>query len=149
MAGSKIEDDFDREVWPFYWVSRTNGLYLKELERELKKIRLDIPRWRALMLLGNSRARSVSYLAQESVAKLNTMTRIIQRMHAEGLVEVRQRKTDARVTEAFLTPAGEKARIIAWEHATKVADKAFDGVSEAQMRTAISVLSKLMSNLEA
>lgn len=148
MASSKIDGDFDRELWPFYWVSRTNGLYLKELERELKKSGLDIPRWRALMLLGDGRARSVSYLAHESVAKLNTMTRIIQRMSAEGLVKVRQRKTDARVTEAYLTAAGEEARMIAWKHATQVADRAFEGVTEAEMGQVIFVLSKLMKNLE-
>lgn len=143
-----LEKKFDRELWPFYWISRSDGLYLKELEVELKKSGLDIPRWRALMLLGNDRARSVSYLATESVAKLNTMTRIIQRMKSEGLVKVRQRETDARVTEAFLTKEGEKARLVAWKHANKVVERAFDGVSKDEMAALVTVLSKVMKNLE-
>lgn len=148
MTMRKKDGVFDLDKWPFYWVSRSNGLYLKELELELKKSDLDIPRWRALMLLGNSRARSVSYLAHESVAKLNTMTRIIQRMKMEGLVKVRVRKTDARVTEAYLTSKGERARIVALEHAQKVVSRAFEDVSDEEMKSLVSVLSKVMTNLE-
>ena len=29
-----LEKKFDRELWPFYWISRSDGLYLKELEIE-------------------------------------------------------------------------------------------------------------------
>lgn len=148
MSISNLEKKFDRELWPFYWVSRSNGLYLKELEQELKKSGLDIPRWRALMLLGNDQARSVSYLATESVAKLNTMTRIIQRMKSEGLVKVRPRETDARVTEAYLTKKGEKARLVAWGHANKVVERAFEGVAKDEMSALITVLTKVMSNFE-
>jgi len=148
VSNDETKSKFNRDIWPFYWISRTNGLYLKELEAELKKSGLDIPRWRALMLLGNDRPRSVSYLATESVAKLNTMTRIIQRMREEGLVKVQSRASDARVTEAYLTEKGEKARVVAFAHANKVVSRAFDGVSQSEMESLIHVLSKVMDNLE-
>lgn len=137
----------DLKTWPFYWVTQTNDLYMKMLEIELKNSNLDIPSWRVLNLLGGGQARSVSYLATESIVKLNTMTRIIQRMREEELVKVRVSKRDARVTEVYLTKKGEKARAVALSHATLVMDEAFANVSLDDRDTLIATLSKVMGNM--
>ena len=147
LSNNQFLDDFDLGTWPFYWIVRTNGIYLASLEAELKKSSLDVPSWRVLMLLENDRARSISYLADESIIKLSTMTRIIKRMQKDGLVEVRPKETDRRVTEAYLTAKGKDARPVAWGHANAVIQIAFDGLSPAELKQTVNTLSIITHNL--
>jgi len=137
---------FDREKWPFYWMTKANGLYLATLEKSLKDSDLDIPSWRALMLLDGDDARSISFLAKESIIKLSTMTRIIQRMEKDELVIVRQRARDARVTEALLTPKGREARKVAWALAEDVMEKAFEGISTSDLQDLMKILMRVTAN---
>ena len=145
--GQSSGEYLDLQAWPFYWITQANNLYMEKLEVELKMSQLDIPTWRALNLLGGGRGRSISYLAAESVVKLSTMTRIIQRMREKGLVTVRPSKRDARVTEAYLTEKGEGARAISLGHAMTVMEKAFEGIRPEHCKILISSLSKVVDNL--
>lgn len=138
---------FDVQSWPFYWLTRANNAYLRVLEDALKGSKLDVPRYRVLMLLHGKRARSVTYLAEEAIVKLPTMTRIVQRMEDDGLVETRPRASDNRVTEVLLTRRGGRARLRAQRAAFGVFAKAFEGVSEEQIGALNSVLSTVISNI--
>lgn len=113
----------------------------------MREIELDIPRWRVLMLLEGTRARSVSYLSTEAIVKLSTMTRIVQRMEADGLVETRPRASDARVTEALLTGHGRRARVLALQRADLIFEKAFKAFSDADVRNFNQMLSLVHENL--
>ncbi len=92
-----------KKDWPFYWVSRVNARYAQVLERRLKPLDLDLARWRVLMSLYEDEHLSVSEIADYAVIKLNTVTKIVQRMIADGLVVTRVRPSDGRVTEVCLT----------------------------------------------
>ncbi len=138
---------FDVQTWPFYWLIRTHDRYLEFLEAGLKTVELDVPHWRVLMLLSGDRARSVSYLAKESCIKLSTMTRIVKRMQTEGLVETRQRASDARVTEVLLTRNGRRARPLAWHQADRIYGIAFDGVEAEEIAQLNGTLQKIARNL--
>ncbi|PTQ13253.1 MarR family transcriptional regulator [Sphingomonas oleivorans] len=125
---------FDVEEWPFYWLSRVVGRYLRQMEAALKPIGLDVPRWRVLMVLHDGEPASVSEIAEHAIVKLPTMTKIIQRMQADGLVECRARETDGRVTEVILTDAGFAARDKAWTVAHSVYRRAFAGVKTGEKK---------------
>jgi len=145
--GQESEEYLDLQRWPFYWITQANNLYMEKLEVELKISQLDIPTWRALNLLGGGQGRSISYLAKESIVKLSTMTRIIQRMRDKGLVTVQPSKGDARVTEVHLTKRGENARVIALGHARSVMETAFQGVKPEYLEILISSLSNVVENM--
>ena len=140
-------EPFNLEEWPFYWITQTYGVYLSRLEDALRKVELDIPTWRVLMLLEGDRARSTTYLATEAITKLSTMTRIIQRMQADGLVLTRPRATDGRVTEALLTGHGRRARVLAWQTAQEVYKLAFKDISPEQVAAINDGLSVVHRNL--
>ena len=137
------DDQFDLQNWPFYWLVRANGHYALHLEKALKSIELDIPRWRVLMLLEGDQARSISYLAHEAITKLSTMTRIVQRMQTDDLVVTQPRSSDQRVTEVFLSPHGRRARILALQQADNMYAKAFSGFTIEE----ISMLNKLLKQV--
>ena len=80
------EDRFRKQDWPFYWITQVSARYMQVMEVRLKRIGLDVPSWRVLMCLHEDDWLSVSQIADYSIIKLNTATRIIQRMESQGLV---------------------------------------------------------------
>lgn len=134
--------EFSLADWPFYWLTRAAGLYLQQMEKSLKQIGLDIPRWRVLMILSEHNPSSVSEIADHAIAKLPTMTRIVQRMEEDRLVSCSRRANDARVTEVTLTPAGAEAAQRAWAAAHEIFAHAFG--EDGAMR-----VKRLNSELEA
>lgn len=151
MPGTKSPspgNNFTFRKWPFYWLARANGRYVRKMEVALKQIGLDVPRWRVLMTLHEEGCASVSELAEHAIAKLSTMTRIIQRMQADGLVSCRPSAEDGRVTEVVLTARGKVAGMRAWETANLVYDQAFAHLTKPEIRTFITLLRKLAANLD-
>jgi DNA-binding MarR family transcriptional regulator len=141
-------EQFDLTGWPFYWLARAHGQYIAALEDALRVVELDIPRWRVLMLLEPTKARSVSYLATEAIIKVSTMTRIVQRMDEDKLVITRPRETDARVTEVILTGNGRRARALAWQQANHIYQRAFKDMPDDTIKTLNKTLGLVGKNLE-
>ncbi|WP_257551895.1 MarR family winged helix-turn-helix transcriptional regulator [Sphingopyxis sp. DBS4] len=142
------EDKFKIEEWPIYWLTRVVSLYLAQSEGQLKRIGLDIPSWRVLMFLGKDHGASVSELADHAIAKLSTMTKIIQRMQAEGLVECSPRESDGRVTEVRLTPLGVKARADAWSISHRAFERAFGNVPIEETKALVATLTQVFGALK-
>lgn len=140
---------FRKADWPFYWLTRTNALYLQALEATLKSVGLDVPRWRVLMSIHETGIASVSEIADQAIVKLPTMTKIIQRMQAEGLVTCQPRASDARVTEVLLTPEGHQARENAWHEADAVYRKAFGKMPAKDVEKLNRLLAQVFDNLQA
>jgi len=133
---------------PFFWLSRVSGRYVLDMEVVLRRVGMDVPHWRVLMILHELDPASVSAIADLAVIKLSTMTRIVQRMQAEGLVVCAPRASDARVTEVRLTPAGAQAVERVRGPASRIFHQAFGQVSDAELETLTAVLRRLFDNLE-
>jgi DNA-binding MarR family transcriptional regulator len=139
---------FNYRSWPFYWLARAGGRYRGRMEDLLRGTGLDMPRWRVLMTLHQDRVASVSEIAAHSSEKLPTMTRIIQRMEADGLIRRQPRPGKERVMEVVLTDAGELAGNEAWNRADAVYDEAFAGMTEAELEQLTALLQKVAENLK-
>ncbi|WP_425074812.1 MarR family winged helix-turn-helix transcriptional regulator [Sagittula sp. S175] len=131
--------------WPFYWISQINSAYSDALERRIRHIGIDIPRWRAMMSLYEDQYLSVSEIAEFSAQKLNTTTKVIQRMIKDELVITRVRPTDGRVTEVCLTEKGDHLRKLALAEARAIYDLTFAGISADR----VAELNRLMSEMHA
>jgi DNA-binding MarR family transcriptional regulator len=140
---------FELEHSPFYWLSRVSGRYVLDMGAALRRVGMDVPRWRVLMILHEHDPASVSTIADLAVIKLSTTTRIVQRMQAEGLVTCAPRPTDARVTEVRLTAAGSRAMEQVRGQASRIFRQAFDDISDKEMTVFIAVLQRLFDNLES
>lgn len=146
-TASDSADDFRIEDWPFYWLARFTGRYVQQMELELKRVGLDVPRWRVLMTLRDNVRLSVSEIAGHAIVKLPTMTKIIQRMQTDGLVECSQKEADGRVTEVALTDAGRVASQRAWDVAHRIYDRAFESVSSKDVATLNRLLRTITRSL--
>lgn len=133
--------------WPFYWISRVNARYIQVLERKLKPIGLDMPRWRVLISLYEEEYLSVSEIAEFSVMKLNTATKVVQRLVADGMVSTRVRPSDGRVTEVTLTEKGDEMRRVALIEAEKILAASFINISPDELASLNGLLEKVLARL--
>ncbi len=134
--------------FPFYWLARVDGRYALSLDAVLKKIGMDVPRWRILMQLIEHSPASVSELAEHAIIRLSTMTKIILRMKAEDYVETRPSAVDGRVTEVLLTEKGRKAVEQVRTQASRIFQQAFHDLDDSQINTLNETLRHIFHNLE-
>ncbi len=146
-AGVTAEKRMKKD-WPFYWVSRVNARYVQVLERRLKPLDLDVARWRVLMSLYEDEHLSVSEIANYAVIKLNTVTKIVQRMIADGLVVTRVCPTDGRVTEVSLTPEGDRLRRLARKEADHIFASSFVNITPDELTQLNGLLERIFLQLE-
>jgi len=140
-------EDFRYEEFPFYWLARVQGIYLQKLEMALKKIGTDIPTWRVLFILKEHGKCSISEISTHAIVKLSTITRIVYRMKAEGLVETSTHAEDGRVTEVTATQAGQDLIQRIQQVTGKLAAKGFRGLTESQLSKLNGTLELLFNNL--
>jgi DNA-binding MarR family transcriptional regulator len=74
----------------------------------------EVSDWRVLSTLSDGKAISIGRLAQITVTKQPTITRLLDRMEAQGYVKRVPHEVDRRVTLVRMTPRGHKlvARLI-------------------------------------
>lgn len=139
--------DFIKEHFPFYWLARVHAAYAQEMERALKPAGLDVSTWRALWILDQQGASSMSDIALHSVAKLSTVAKLVHRMHADGLVEIRILPEDNRVTVVTITAHGRQALAAGRLATTHIFARSFDGFTPGEIERLNSYLHRLLENL--
>ncbi len=140
--GFRLEDS------PFYWLTRVSGRYLLQMERHLKAIGMDVPRWRVLMILAEDEPATITTLSERSVVKLATMTRIVQRMGADGLVMTEGSQTDGRVTQVRMTARGRAALAAVRAEGSAVFTQTFGGTGAPEVEALVTRLRLLFDRLD-
>ncbi|MBV9912951.1 MAG: MarR family transcriptional regulator [Sinobacteraceae bacterium] len=118
------------------------------MDKALRKMQLDLASWRALMLLHEQNPSSVSEIAARAVMRLSTMTRVVQRLEKRGMARLERRASDARVTEVFISDAGERAVTEIRNLASSIYAVAFRNVSSTEIATLNRILGKVCANLQ-
>jgi DNA-binding MarR family transcriptional regulator len=138
---------FVLEDSPFFVINQVAGAYAEAMERALKAVGADIPRWRVLMLAHERGPISVGSIATLGVLKLPTATKVIQRLAAEGLLQVSRCEADGRVTEVTCTAAGERVVGQVREIASQRFQTAFRGFTAADIDRLNQTLRTILGNL--
>ncbi|HEV7610901.1 MAG TPA: MarR family transcriptional regulator [Steroidobacteraceae bacterium] len=132
---------------PLYLIVRTAGRYAREFENALNASGMDLPSWRALMIVNEVSPSSVSEIAERSVTRLSTMTRVVQRLEKKRLVKLSKCRSDARVTEVHLTPLGK--RCVERERGTagKLYRRAMQDISSADIAFLNRLARRIFTNI--
>lgn len=117
------------------------------LDHALKRIGMDVARWRVLMILNEFGPSSVSTLADHAVIKLPTMTKTVLRMEAEGLVATGHDPFDRRVTIVSATAKGSEATTAVRQQASRLFHTAFDGIAPEEANLIVATLRRIFANL--
>ena len=81
----------------------------REVELRMATHGLTDAQWKPLWMLKNGRASTAFELAREIGMDAGSVTRMVDRLEAKGLVERVRSESDRRVVHLRLTPAGETA----------------------------------------
>ncbi len=139
--------EFTLEQSPFYLMTQATGLYTLVMERSLKAVGMDLPRWRVLMVLHEQSPSTVSEISRRSVMKLSTMTKVAQRLEKEGYVRLAPNKDDKRATDVHLQTKGEEAVEVIREAASQVYQQATRSISDRDILLLNDLLTKLSDEL--
>lgn len=143
-----LSDSFKRSEFPFYWVAQVNSLYMQEMERLLKKIDMDVPHWRIILILKEHSELSISEIADHAIAKLPTTTKIIYRMRDADLLHLKTSSEDGRVTLVTLTDKGLERLETIRSSVNYLFKKSFKGLTSTQINRTNSLLKQLHHNLK-
>lgn len=139
---------FRVDSYPFYLLNRAVSRYNVVIEANLKRIGIDIPTWRVLMILGESSPQPIGQIARLAVINLSTMMRIMERMTKAGLIESKQSRSDGRITELDLTAAGRKKLAAARKVTAPIYQDVIAGFSAKDFSVLLMLLNRLYDNLE-
>ena len=141
-------DQFDPENFPYYWISQIYALYVAKMDNSLKKYGLDNSRRRILLAAGLHPNASVSDLAEMTLIKISTTTKILSRLKEELLVETMLCPEDNRVTRVTLTEKGEQMVVKINEMTALLLHDSFEGLKPSDVDRLNEALRKIKINLE-
>ncbi|HVX82284.1 MAG TPA: MarR family winged helix-turn-helix transcriptional regulator [Devosiaceae bacterium] len=119
----------------------------RHFDAEAQRHELTMPQWRVIAQL--SLADGVSQVALSSLCETDPMTisGVVERLEAKGLVERQPDPADSRAKIVLITP---KARAVVAKMkllADEVYSTAFQGISDADRETTLRVLNQMSANL--
>ena len=145
--GDPGAEQFKVDCYSFFQLNRILGRYNVVIEAELKKIDIDIPTWRVLMVLGEKSPQPLGQIAKMAVINLSTLMRIIERMSQAKLVESSSSPTDGRINQLGLTPAGRKQLAAARALTAPIYQKLIRDFSAKDFSNLLTLLNRLYTNL--
>lgn len=146
--GNPGSEDFRLDAYPFYLLNRAASRYNVVIETELRRIGIDIPTWRVLMILGEHEPLAVGQVAKSAVINLSTMMRIVERMTKAGLIETSPSESDGRVTQIALTAQGREKLAVARVTTAPIYEKIVRGFSATDFSRMLDMLGRLYDNLD-
>lgn len=147
MLRGPEDSGFVLDEYPLYNLVRASATYTEAMAAALAPFGLEVTEWRILMLLDDRSPSAVGELARRSVTKLPTLTRLLMRMEAGGLITRRVSRADRRVVEIAMTAKAQKALRLVQSVGQRVFERAFEGIAVTEIEAATSALKRLRANL--
>ncbi|MBO9640508.1 MAG: MarR family transcriptional regulator [Siphonobacter aquaeclarae] len=105
--------------FPLYALSRE---VIQHYRPFLDELDLTYPQYLVLMILWESQPQTVNQLGEKLLLDSGTLTPLLKRMEAKGLLTRKRKAEDERVVEISLTEAGQAMRSRAEEIPAKLMD---------------------------
>ena len=130
-----------------YLLNRITHRYNKSVHKELGAVGLTTITTRILVSLKLLGGLSVNDLCVHAIAEQPTMSRALDRLENEGLVERYADTDDSRIRMVRLTKAGEAKYHDIWPVIADQNQAMMKGISTADQETSRRVLAKMLENI--
>lgn len=131
--------------FPLYAASR---LVIQEYQPLLDKLGITYPQYLVLMVLWETDSIAVSEITQRLILNTNTVTPILKRMEAQGIIQRQRSGEDERKVIVTLTPKGKELQIEAASIPDKlVAGLNSDHVNAEDLKTLKDLLYQIINHL--
>lgn len=131
-----------------YLMNRVVGHLNRGLERDLRALGLTFQHWRVLAALAEEDDRPIAGLAHYAVVPHSTLSRLVVRMEADGLVARASSSADLRLARIRLTARGRKAYERALPLAIEWREIALAGLDDGQQEVLVALAKRMLANLE-
>ncbi len=151
QTSSKLVSARDPRLRGWRALLTAHALLVRRLEDELREESgMSLPEYSALLQLAEApgRRKRMAELADGMIVTRGGVTRLVERLEADGLVERGPCASDGRGTEAILTEAGlEQLRAASRIHLRGIDDYYFGRVSEEDQQTIGRVMEDVIEGL--
>lgn len=147
--GFYVAGQFRPEQSVGYLMRNVIGSLREQANAQLAQHDLTYVQWVPLYMLVVQATNTVASLSRDLGIDPGAMTRSIHRLEAKGLVRRERSRTDGRVVNLVLTPAGRKVARKVPEVLSRVLNAHLHGFSEAEWRLLLQFLQRMLANGKA
>lgn len=130
-----------------YLMNRIMGRYNASLRADLAGLGLTTPKMRALAVLSVIDAPLIRELAVYAVVEQSTLSRALDQLAGEGLIQRETDSGDSRATRVHITAAGRAAFEAMWPQMAAAYARMFQGIPEDERRAFVATLQKMLGNI--
>jgi len=135
------------ENFPPYLMNRIMGRYNAALREEMVKLGLTTPKMRALAVLSVIDGTLIRELSIYAVVEVSTLSRALDSLERDGLVQRVADKDDSRAVRIHLTQKGRETHDQLWPHLAQAYQQMFHGISETEQRAFVATLQTILKNV--
>jgi DNA-binding MarR family transcriptional regulator len=141
---------FDYETKIPHWINRLSFMLRSELQHRIKAEGHDLTaeEWALLMVLWRDGAMTMGKLASITLRDRTTVTRVVDRLVTKGLLQRSSEEGDRRQVVIQVTPLGHQIQPSVAGAVVPLVEKAGQGIAGEELELALSVLKRMVDNLE-
>ena len=145
----KALEDFTLDDSVPYLMIRVSGLMNRQLELDLRPLKVSFQHWRVLAVLAQKNGSSITDLSEYAVVPHSSLSRLLSRMEADGYVRRQTDGQDARTVRVYTTAVGEVMYRRILPMAVAVRERAMAGLSAAQKTSLLAALNHMLGSMQA
>lgn len=130
-----------------YLMNRIMGRYNANIRAKMSALGLSTAKMRALAVLSVDDGIAINTLSVYAVVEQSTLSRVLDKMQAEGLVKRAADPDDNRSFRVYLTDAGREVNESLWPHMRDEQQRMFAGIEDQERDAFLATLHKMLENV--
>lgn len=135
------------ENFPPYLMNRIMGRYNAALREEMSAHGLTTAKMRALAVLSVLDGLLIRDLSVYAVVEQSTLSRALDALERDGLIQRKTDPDDSRATRIAMTPKGRETHEGLWPHVAAACAQMFQGIEPEEQRAFTATLQKILHNV--
>ena len=142
-------EDFKLDDSVPYLMIRVGGMMSRQLELNLRPLKVSFQHWRILAVLAEINGSSITDLSDYAVVPHSSLSRLLSRMEADGYVRRQTDDQDARTVRVYTTAVGEVLYRRILPMAIAIRERALAGLSAAQKTNLLELMNHMLGCMQA
>ena len=147
MSDNRPRVPFSVTDFPTYYIYAIQAENFATLNHVLRPHGISVMFWRVLAVLQESDGHNIGYLSGKLAIDRSNLSRIVDRMARDGLIERKTPPHDRRNVLVCITEAGRRKVEEALPGVLRIVEATMDGFSAKERQTLLSMLKRMRNNV--
>ena len=147
MPDELIGAPFSVAEFPTFYIYTIQSGNFAALNHALRPFGISVMFWRVLAVLQESDGHNISHLSAKLAIDRSNLSRIIDLMARDGLIERRTPEHDRRNVLVCITQAGRRKVDEVYPSVLRIVESTMDGFSARERQTLLSLLKRMRNNV--